>query len=196
MLAHFPQTHRKRWAAIWVWCFFSFPFMLFLCEEGSQVLSFGRYILVSGGLFEDAREAIRFDRKFNQVNLVLSYISIPGNPISAFIFIRYFRAEKEKLRREEKRACSELGLAVPAPPPPMRVSRLSVRLVTLCLVICLVVVLAPVKLPRRRRKVPALEVRPSSIEAVEESLRAMGYSPAEIESFKDQFIHGGKENEV
>lgn len=194
MLTQFQRKRgRKRWKTIWVWCFFTFPFMLFLCEEASQVLSFGRYILVAGGLFEDVREAIVYDRKFNQVNLTLAYLSIPGNPIAAFIFIRYFRAEKEKLRREEKRACSELGLPTPASPPALRVSRLSVRLVTLSMVICFVVFLAPVRLPRRRRKVPQLEVRPASIEEVEKSLQSMGYTSAEIRSFVNQYINGGKE---
>lgn len=186
------NRRRSKIATIWTWCFFSFPFMLFLCEEASQVLSFGRYILISGGLFEDAREAIHFDRKFNQFNLYLAYGSFPGNPLSSFIFVRYFKAEGEKLRREELRACSELGLVVPVPPPPVRVSRLSVRLLTLCFAIIILVLFIP---RRRRRRVPKMKKEkytfPTDAELCN-SLEKIGFTDDEIQDFFSHYVTHGR----
>lgn len=98
----------KGWRSKWLWAFFTSPFLLFICEESAQLLGFGRFILIQGGLWEEHLAVLEGDKKWNILFLVLSIIDIPINPFSGCIFTIYFISERRKMKMEFIRAQNEL----------------------------------------------------------------------------------------
>lgn len=101
-------SRTKGWKRVYVWLFFTIPFLLFIMEEAVQTLGFGRYMLTQGKLWEEALAAISIDRQINTFCLVVSIISFPLNPLAGGVFSLYFMADRYKIAREVIRIEHEL----------------------------------------------------------------------------------------
>jgi len=99
----------KKGLRVWVWCFVTCGFMLFILEEGSQLLGFSRFTLMGGKLWREAEIAIQSDRVFNKFNQRVAKGAMWINPIAGYTFDRYFGAEDEKMARELMRVNAELN---------------------------------------------------------------------------------------
>ena len=98
----------KGWKRIYVWLFFTIPFLLFIMEESVQTLGFGRFTLIQGKLWTEALEATKTDKKVNSICLTASVISVPLNPLAGGVFTLYFIADRDKMKREVMRIENEL----------------------------------------------------------------------------------------
>lgn len=88
---------------IWFWTFTTVAFMLFICEESTQLLGFSRMHYKSIGTMEALEEwlkAVERDLPIVEGMQTTCDYTFIINPISAKVFRKYFDQEKEKLRRE------------------------------------------------------------------------------------------------
>lgn len=88
---------------IWFWVFTTIAFMLFICEESTQLLGFSRFGYKNIGTLEAYQEWVKAcerDKPIVDKMEDLSSYTFWINPISSKVFREYFQQENEKLRRE------------------------------------------------------------------------------------------------
>lgn len=103
----------KKWSIMCLKLYFkafvTIAFLMFILEEGSQLLGFSRFTLIGGKLWDEANQAVIQDEKITRYNRKLCKIGMWINPISGFVFVRYFDQELIKISREKKRVDRELN---------------------------------------------------------------------------------------
>ena len=158
------MSKTKGWKRVYIWLFFTTPFMLFIMEEAVQTLGFGRYTLTQGELWEETYEAIKIDKKINKFCLIVSIASFPLNPLAGGVFSLYFIADRHKLGREVVRIENELwGYSENEIPGEIEifnvVSRIGVRKLGLVVIGAMLIVVfitqlsSSVRLPPARKEV-------------------------------------------
>lgn len=88
---------------VWFWVFTTIAFMLFICEESTQLLGFSRFGYKTIGTAEAYKEWIKAcerDKPIVDKMEDVAAFTFFVNPISSKVFLKYFQQENEKLRRE------------------------------------------------------------------------------------------------